>query len=116
MRRRKQRRPRMPERPRSERVTQSRLAAFITQAEAATGLGYRPLGDWSARPGNRCVEQDPLRANLTARGYSKAEIDAALTRLMQVIEVTGTTLYQANLKTYTLLRYGVPVQTSVSAP
>ncbi|MFG1267279.1 type I restriction endonuclease subunit R [Xanthobacter sp. DSM 14520] len=106
----------MPERPRSERVTQNRLAAFITQPEAAGGLGYRPLGDWSARANNRCVEPDLLRANLTARGYSKPEIDAALTRLMQAIEVTGTTLYQANLKTYTLLRYGVDVQTSVSAP
>ena len=106
----------MPERPRSERVTQNRLAAFITQAEAAGGLGYRPLGDWSARANNRCVEPDLLRANLSARGYSDAEINAALTRLMQAIEVTGTTLYQANLKTYTLLRYGVDVQTSVSAP
>jgi len=106
----------MPERPRSERVTQNRLAAFITQAEAAGGLGYRELGDWSARTSNRCVEPELLRANLTARGYSKPEIDAALTRLMQAIEVTGTTLYQANLKTYTLLRYGVDVQTSVSAP
>ena len=106
----------MPERPRSERVTQNRLAAFITKAEAADGLGYRELGDWSARANNRCVEPDLLRANLTARGYSKPEIDAALTRLMQAIDVTGTTLYQANLKTYTLLRYGVDVQTSVSAP
>ena len=106
----------MPERPRSERVTQNRLAAFITKAEAAGGLGYQELGDWSARAANRCVEPELLRANLTARGYSKAEIDAALTRLMQAIDVTGTTLYQANLKTYTLLRYGVPVKTAVGAP
>lgn len=106
----------MSARPRSERVTQNRLAAFVTKADTQGGLGYRALGDWSARSGNRCVELDLLRANLTARGYSKAEIDAALTRLMQAIDVTGTTLYQANLKTYTLLRYGVPVQTSVSAP
>src|SRR4051794_20634928 len=111
MQRHRRRRPRMLERPRSERVTQNRLAAFITKAEAAGGLGYRPLGDWSARANNRCVEPELLRANLPARGYSKPEIDAALTRLMQAIEVTGTTLYQANLKTYTLLRYGVDVQT-----
>ena len=98
----------MPERPRSERVTQNRLAAFITKAEAAGGLGYRALGDWSARPGNRCVEPDLLRANLTARGYSKAEIDAALTRLMQAIDVTGTTLYQANLKPTRCCATGCP--------
>lgn len=106
----------MPERPRSERVTQDRLAAHITAPEDKGGLGYRNLGDWSGRPNNRCVEPDLLRANLSARGYSDAEINAALTRLMQAIEVTGTTLYQANLRTYTLLRYGVDVQTSVAAP
>jgi hypothetical protein len=106
----------MPERPRSERVTQDRLAAHITTPEDKGGLGYRNLGDWSGRPNNRCVESDLLRANLSARGYSDAEINAALTRLMQAIEVTGTTLYQANLRTYTLLRYGVDVQTSVAAP
>lgn len=106
----------MPERPRSERVTQDRLAAHITTPEDKGGLGYRNLGDWSGRPNNRCVEPDLLRANLSARGYSDDEINAALTRLMQAIEVTGTTLYQANLRTYTLLRYGVDVQTSVAAP
>ncbi len=106
----------MPDRPRSERATQDRLAAFITLPENQGGLGYRALGDWSGRPGNRCVEPELLRANLLARGYTNAEIDAALTRLMQAIEVTGTTLYQANLKTYTLLRNGVDVQTSVAAP
>lgn len=106
----------MPDRPRSERVTQDRLAAFITTPEDQGGLGYRHLGEWSVRPGNRCVEPELLRANLAARGYSGAEIDAVLTRLMQATEVTGTTLYQANLRTYTLLRYGVPVQTAVSAP
>ena len=94
----------MPERPRSERVTQDRLAAHITTPEDKGGLGYRHLGDWSGRPGNRCVEPDFLRANLSARGYSDAEINAALMRLMQAIEVTGTTLYQANLRTYTRLR------------
>ena len=106
----------MARRPRSERATQSRLAAFITAAEAKGGLDYRALGDWSARVNNRCVEPELLRANLTARGYAKAEIDAVLTQLMKAIDVTGTTLYQANLQTYTLLRYGVAVQTAVGAP
>jgi len=106
----------MPDRPRSERATQDRLTAFITLPENQGGLGYRALGDWSGRPDNRCVETELLRANLHARGYTKGEIDAAIVRLMQAIEVTGTTLYQANLRTYTLLRYGVDVQTSVAAP
>lgn len=104
------------QRPRSERATQDRLAAFITAPEDQGGLGYRHLGNWSDRAGNRCVEPELLRANLSARGYSHDEINAALTRLMQATDVTGTTLYQANLRTYTLLRYGVDVQTSVAAP
>ncbi|MXP25794.1 HsdR family type I site-specific deoxyribonuclease [Altererythrobacter indicus] len=106
----------MFDRPRSERVTQDRLVRFITEPEATGGLGYDYLGDWSKRDKNRCVEPELLRANLIARGYTSDEINAALTKLMQAIEVTGTTLYQANMRTYTLLRYGVDVQTSANEP
>ncbi|MGY6638435.1 MAG: type I restriction endonuclease subunit R [Erythrobacter sp.] len=106
----------MPDRPRSERATQDRLAAFITKPVDAGGLGYDYLDDWSKRENNRCVEPELLRANLASRGYTEAEISAALTRLMQAIEVTGTTLYQANLRTYTMLRYGIEVQTAASEP
>lgn len=100
----------MPNRPRSERVTQDRLAALITSPEDQGGLGYRHLGDWSKREGNRAIETDLLRDNLAARGYSPAHISAALQRLEIAADSTGITLYQANLRTYQLLRYGVPVQ------
>ena len=106
----------MAERPRSERATQDRLAAFLTKPEAEGGLGFRVLGDWSKRDGNRGIAPDMLRANLTKRGYSDAQISAALLRLQTAAEVTGTTLYQAGLKSYQLLRYGVAVQTTVSQP
>jgi len=106
----------MAERPRSERATQDRLAAFLTKPEAKGGLGFRVLGDWSKRDGNRGIEPDILRANLSKRGYSDAQISAALLRLQTAAEVTGTTLYQAGLKSYQLLRYGVAVQTTVSQP
>jgi type I restriction enzyme R subunit len=100
----------MPDRPRSERATQDRLAAIITRPEDQGGLGYRHLGDWSKREGNRAIETDLLRDNLAARGYSPAHISAALQRLETAADSTGITLYQANLRTYQLLRYGVPVQ------
>lgn len=104
----------MAPRPRSERATQNRLAAFLTHPEAQGGLGYRALGDWSKRANNRCVEEGLLRANLQARGYDEAAISAALVQLAQAVEVKGSTLYQANLRTYDLMRYGIKVKTSVA--
>ena len=101
----------MRSKARSERATQNRVVALFRDT-----LGYRYLGHWESRAGNRHIEPEILRANLTSRGYNNEQISAALLELEKAAEVTGTGLYQANLLTYGLLRYGAKVQVAAGAP
>ncbi|THF70970.1 HsdR family type I site-specific deoxyribonuclease [Deinococcus sp. Arct2-2] len=95
---------------RPEIRTQKRVLSLLKS------LGYRYLGDWHTRENNRGIEETFLRDNLSARGYSGAHITQAVQKLLAEADSTGVTLYQANLRTYSLLRYGVPVQVEAGQP
>ncbi|MCB9495335.1 MAG: type I restriction endonuclease subunit R [Fibrobacteria bacterium] len=105
----------MTDRLRPERLTQDRVIRLFTESTQPGHLGYRYLGDLH-NDSNRCVDTKLLKENLLGRGYDNAQISAALLRLQSAIETTGVTPYQANMRTYQLLRYGIPVQTTVERP
>ncbi|WP_282267886.1 HsdR family type I site-specific deoxyribonuclease [Stenotrophomonas sp. PS02298] len=102
--------------PRAERVTQDRVVKLFTDRSGADCLGYDYLGDWGKRKHNRNIEPELLSANLKRRGYTDVQISAALRQLQIAAEISGNTLYDANLKTYGLLRYGADVQAALGEP
>ena len=89
-----------------ERATQNRVIALFRNT-----LGYRYLGDWSDRAGNRPIEESLLTPWLTSRGHSTAQISRALDLLGREANNPTRSLYENNQAVYGLLRYGVAVKT-----
>lgn len=100
---------------RREKVTQNRVIKLFTDTSRPDCLGYENLGDWSSKS-NKNIESDLLKKNLKRRGYTDVQISQALLQLETAAETTGTTLYQANLRTYNLLRYPIKVKTAIDKP
>jgi type I restriction enzyme R subunit len=94
----------------SERTAQDRVIALFTKR-----LGWRYLGDWSERA-NSNIEETLLGASLKARGYSDAQIAAALERLRREANNHSRSLYQNNKAVHEVLRYGVSAKTEPSKP
>ena len=92
-----------------ERVTQKRLVGLFKNV-----LEYDYLGNWEYREGNDNVEEALLRRYLKRRKYADKEIDKAVAKFKQAATNIGAGLYNANREVYTLLRYGVNVQSDVS--
>jgi len=92
-----------------ERLTQQQVLRFFQDE-----LGYRYLGDWKDRDGNRNVEEALLRDWLARQGHEERVISRALRDLDQAAAIAGSkTLYDANRAVYKKLRYGVHVKPSV---
>ena len=86
-----------------ERATQDRIVSLFQE-----DLGYRYLGDWQDREGNRNVEVEILAEWLRGRGVKEVLINRALRQLDTAAALgEGKKLYYANKDVYRLLRYGV---------
>jgi type I restriction enzyme R subunit len=94
-----------------EHATQERVIKLFVDE-----LGYRYLGDWTDRDGNSNVEAGILSAWLAGRGYTPAQISAALYKLRTEADNYSRNLYANNEAVYKLLRYGVQVKTDPGKP
>jgi type I restriction enzyme, R subunit len=94
-----------------ERATQNRVIKLFVDE-----LSYLYLDDWTDRDRNSNVEEGLLSHWLTKRGYTPAQINAAIYKLRTEADNYSRDLYENNKEVYKLLRYGVQVKTEASEP
>ena len=98
-----------------ERATQKRVVKLFT-GKAPGSLGYEYLGNWQDRQGNHNIEAELLTKWLEKRGTSTKLINGALRQLEQAASDPSKSIYDRNRAVYSLLRYGVKVQTGAGEP
>ncbi|CAG1770487.1 partial Type-1 restriction enzyme R protein, partial [uncultured bacterium] len=91
-----------------ERETQNRVVALFQDE-----LKYRYLGNWEERENNGNVEEEILIAWLIKKDYSKNLIGKALYELGKAANDQSKSLYDVNKEVYSMLRYGVNVQSEI---
>ncbi len=91
-----------------ERQTQNRLIALFQNE-----LGYSYLGNWEEREDNSNIEVEILTDWLSNKGYSKILIGKVLYAFNKVANDQSKSLYEVNKEVYSMLRYGVPVQSEI---
>ena len=89
-----------------ERATQNRVIALFRDE-----LGCRYLGDRSDQH-NSNIDEPLLTAYLTRAGYAPEQISRALYLLRTEADNPNRSLYENNKAVYSLLRYGVQLQTA----
>ncbi len=85
-----------------ERHTQNRVIALFRDE-----LGYRYLDDWTERDGNSNIEEGLLVDWLSKRGYTQAQIGAALHKLRTEADNHNRTLYGNNQAVYGMSTGGI---------
>ena len=90
----------------TERATQDRVITLFREE-----LGYRYLGDWTDRSQNSNIETE-LLSTFLSKNYTPQQISRALDKLRIEADNPNRSLYDNNKVVYSLLRYGIQVQTA----
>ncbi|MGF6635102.1 type I restriction endonuclease subunit R [Paraburkholderia sp. MM6662-R1] len=91
-----------------EKKTQARVVALFQES-----LGYKYLGNWIDRVGNRNVDHGLLSSFLKRQSYDDAVIARAIHLLDKAAGDQSKSIYDRNKAVYEMLRYGVHVKPEI---